>query len=60
MRIFLATNTDTLYGKGLTKVGAKDRLVSFFYTKDVSFDKFKEYVENGYREKTKEKKDDCK
>jgi hypothetical protein len=47
MKIYLATWTEDNQGETLTKAGAKDRLMSYYFLKDVRKGFLKEYVETG-------------
>jgi len=47
MIIYLATWMEDNQGITLTKAGAKDRLMSYYFLKDVSDETFKQYIETG-------------
>jgi len=48
MRIYLATwLLEKSQGQALTRAGAKNRLISYFHTKDKSDEEVEQYIEKG-------------
>lgn len=60
MKIYLATWLEPNQGQTLTKIGYKNRLMSYFFLKDGSINTVKKYVKTGTVLKKKIKKGDGK
>jgi len=56
MKIYLATWLEDNQGTTLTKVGAKNRLMSFFFLKDTKRNFLKRYIRTGLGGKINEDK----